>query len=150
MSDAVSHLKDLLKDQPANPLRPQQIADLKEGRQRQESMHRAPACHGVHKGATTAAIRKIDAMLDTQVVKPVEPAKRDLIAAKTREVIETVVKPAMLPHEVMRRNPTDAVDHFMRGENSPRVKAAILLAKTGMRVVEPENTDRDYTNFEKY
>jgi len=150
MSDPVAELKTLIADQPKNPLRPYQIEALTEEKKRHETALKAPEWHGVNRGQAAASLRRITTMLATQAPKPLDPVRRDLVAKKTREVIETVIKPAMQPVEVMRRCPVGAVDAYQAGEGSPRVKTAILAAKAALRAIEPDNAEQDYTNFEKF
>jgi hypothetical protein len=42
------------------------------------------------------------------------------------------------------------VDSFLKRENSPAIKKAILTWKRAMRALDPTNTDQDYTNIEKF
>jgi len=56
----------------------------------------------------------------------------------------------MLPRSTMRRNPAGAVDAFRRGEGSKATKHKIGTWKRAMRAIDPYNTDRDYTNIERF
>jgi hypothetical protein len=50
----------------------------------------------------------------------------------------------------MYRNPSRAVGHYMRHENSPRVKDAILTWKRAVRSLAPDDPDPDLTNVESF
>mgnify|MGYP001589631919 CR=1 FL=1 len=54
----------------------------------------------------------------------------------------------MPTQEVMRRNPAGAVDMHMKWEK--KTKNIIKKWKNGMRILEPENEDKDYTNIERF
>lgn len=61
----------------------------------------------------------------------------------------------MPTQEVMRRNPAGAVDMHTRWENRRHGdgftnKEKIRMWKSGMRVVEPDNDEKDYTNIERF
>ena len=155
---AVAELDSLLHDQPQAPLRPNQVEDyegelrrvgaLAEGKD-QEGQAR-PWIPG-DRGLARATVQRIRRTLRDQAPKPIEDAqRRDHVARLTTQVINDVIKPAMLPSTVMRRNPSGAVGAFMRQEMSRPIKQAILTAKRALRALEPENPDPDYCNMERF
>ena len=152
MSQLVSQLENDLKDQPNNPLRHQQATYFREEKARLESVANAPPwMPNVDRGAARSGMQKVQQALDVQAARKIEdPLVRDRVAKGLREVMTDVIQPAMLPANAMWRNPTGAVDTYRRREGSAPVKRAILAWKRGMRALDPENEDQDYTNVERY
>lgn len=155
---AVTELQSLLHDQPASPLRPDQVDEytgelrrvgaLAEGRD-QEGQPRAWMPGNRGRAAQTA--QRIQRTLRDQAPKPIpEAQRRDRVARLTAQVIEDTIRPALLPAAVMRRNPSGAVGTFMRQEMSRPIKQAILTVKRGLRALEPDNPDPDYCNMERF
>lgn len=150
-TQAVEALKAELHDQPHNPLRPNQVQEYEEERQRLQTIVRAPSWQtGADRGAATKRYRQIEKLLREQAPKPLEGARRDKVAKLANEVLEGVIRPAMLPRAQMRRNPAGAVDQYLRRENSKTVKGATLAWKRAMRAIESENMDQDFTNVERF
>lgn len=146
----VKELETLLSDQPQNPLRAHQIEAFQEEKARQESIVRAPAWQaGADRGAATKRFRQIDKYLREQAPKEMDAPRRDRVAKLADEVLAEI-KDVMLPRNVMRRNPAGAVDAFRRGEGSQANKHRIAQWKRAMRAIDPQNTDRDYTNLERF
>lgn len=152
MSDAaVQDLKSLLHDQPHNPLRPQQVKAYEDEQRRLTAIVNAPPHISADRGEAMRSLRKIADMLGRQRPRRIEePERANRVHAGLKRVITDVIQPAMLPQTVMRRNPAGAVDAFMKGENSPRVKDAVLTVKRGLLALDPETDDIDHANLEKY
>ena len=150
-SPEVAQLQALLHDQPANPMRPNVVEYHSEELKRLEDIVKAPAYITADRGFATKKHKQIRAMLDSQMAKPIEePIRREAVDRLAADVLERVIKPAMLTHEEMRRNPVGAVDGFLKRENARPIKDAILTWKRAMRALDPENTDQDYTNMERF
>ena len=62
--------------------------------------------------------------------------------------LRSEIQSCLLTQETMRRNAAGAVDAYNRGENSPQMKAKILEYKNLLRLIEPDNDEKDYTNIE--
>ena len=150
-SPAVGQLKALLHDQPHNPMRPNVKEYHKEELKRLEDIMRAPSFIMADRGFASKKRNEIMKLLDAQSPKKIEePARLDAVTKLATEVLEKTIKPAMLTHEEMRRNPVGSVDGFLRRENAPVIKDAILAWKRAMWALEPDNPDIDYTNMEKH
>lgn len=146
----IKELKSLLHDQPHNPMRPEQQANMREERERLHGVANAPAwIAGANRGQAIKDLRRVDKMLAEQSSKPVTDSRRDKVARLTKEAIEDY-KAGMLPKSVMRRNPAGAVDQFLRKENSKQMKDAALTIKRAMRALEPDNDEPNYTNMERF
>jgi len=61
---------------------------------------------------------------------------------------EDIFVPALLPHEVMWRNPAGAADRHLRGERD--TKDAILTWKNIQVMLDPQNRDADLRNIERF
>ena len=150
--EVVEKLKAELLDQPHNPLRHNQIRAYEAERSRLQTMRDAPPwVSGGARADAAKSLRRVEKTLADQAPKRIdEPDRRDRVAKLTEEVIKDVVQPAMLTHAEMRRNPAGAVDAFMRRENHPVVKDAILAVKRAMRGLNPDHDGIDYTNMERF
>lgn len=138
----VAQLESELADQPVSPLRPNQVHDYEEERERLERMRREPQFVGVNQGLVLDQLDRIRKDLDRQRPKPLEgPGRVDRVAQRIKQVTEAVIKPAMLPRSVMRRNPAGAVDAYFRREGSPFYKRAALAVKRGLLALAHDNTD---------
>lgn len=158
MSDAVAQLEALIPEQPANPLRPHQLEEYDKELTRLGAIQQGVDMEGrsaafIHADRDAAAhkTRLIRKNLQQQVPRRIEEAeRRDKVARLVKEVIATVIQPAMLPQSVMRRNPPGAVDAFMKRENSRPVKKAVAVVKRALFALDPETTDVDHANMEKF
>jgi len=141
-----------LKDQPENPLRPNQAEFYRTEIDRLHGVVNAPPwVDGVDRAAASRELRRVQGLVDTQSAKPIsDPAKRDRIAKLANEVMANEIQPALLPRAQMWRNPAGAVDAFRRQENGPRTKRSILTWKRALRALEPTNDEVDYTNVERF
>jgi hypothetical protein len=150
VSNTVEKLKSLLHDQPSNPLRPNQVEDYKEERNRLQSIVKAPAWQaGADRGAATKRFRQIDKLIEDGAPKRLDRHRQDQVAQLAKEA-QQEIRDAMLPQSQMRRNPPGSVDAYRRGEGSKRIKDTILTWKRAMRALDPDNTEQDYTNIEKF
>lgn len=149
--DTVAQLQALLHDQPHNPLRPAQRQDYDAEAQRLREMVNAPPFVPVNRGKVRQQLQRLEASMGAQVPKPIEESDRkDRVAKLAKQVLEDTIRPAMLTHEEMRRNPAGAVDAFRKRENSRAIKTAILTWKRAQWALEPECPESDYTNLERY
>ena len=150
-SPAVGQLKTLLHDQPHNPMRPNVKEYHQEELARLNDIVTAPAYVQANRGFALEKRRRIQKMLDEQAPKRIEePLRADAVAKLADEVLEKTIKPAMLTAEEMRRNPVGAIDGFLRRENSPQIKDAMLAWKRAKWALDPDNQDVDYTNMERH
>ncbi len=72
------------------------------------------------------------------------------MARLASEVLETVIRPALLTQEEMRRNPAGAVGRFLSTENSRPVQEAIQDWKRAQLAVEQGNPDPALANVERF
>ena len=151
MSDALKQLDHHLENQPKNPLRNHQVEEYLSEKSRLESMANAPTyVAGVDRGGAMKKAREIEKMLDAQAAKPLHGEKKDTVKRLADEVMDTVIRGALLPREEMRRNPAGAVGKFIRVENSKPIQAAIQTWKRAQLALEPDNPDPDLANVERF
>lgn len=138
--------------QPKNPLRRHQAEAYEEERNRLQQIVTAPAyVTGADRGHATKRFRELDGMLQAQAPKPIEDVNRkNAVHGLAKRVLDEVIVPAMLPREIMRRNPAGAVDQFLKRENAKPVKQAVQAWKRAMFALDPTTDDRDHANLEKY
>lgn len=154
---AVEQLKAALSDQPHNPLRAGQLVEYQEELSRVTAIaegrdmdgNPAPWLPG-NRGNARARSGRIQKVLREQAPKPLDGAQRDTVAKLCADVMANVIQPSMLSRAAMRRNPSGAVDAFMRRENARPVKDAILAWKRGRLALEPFNDEPNYTNVERF
>lgn len=147
----VAELEAALHDQPVNPLRPSQTQDYEEERDRLQKIVHAPPYIQADRGAATKRYRQLNQILAQQAPKKIEEAGRaNRVKQLIGEVIAQVITPTMLPQSVMRRNPAGAVDRTLKGEFSSAYKRAALAVKRGLFALDPETTDPNHANLEKY
>ncbi len=73
MSQAVQQLKEALKDQPANPLRHNQVEEYQGEAQRLKEIVQAPAfVTGADRGAASERYGQVQKIIRQQVAKPLE------------------------------------------------------------------------------
>lgn len=150
MSNVVQQLANELKNQPVNPLRNHQVEEYAREKTRLETIVGAPAFVPGDRGKAAKQARDLAKMVDHQIAKPVQGEHKDTIAKLATEVMETVIRPALVPREDMRRNPAGAVGQFMRIENARPTKQAIQQWKRAQLVLEPGNEDPDLANVERF
>ncbi len=150
MSEAVAKLTHALKDQPKNPLRNHQVEEYTHEQARLKEIIQAPAYVSGDRGAATKRYAEVTKLVDSQIAKPLQGARKDEVAALSAEVLEQTIRPALLPREEMRRNPAGAVGRFLRVENSKPVQQAIQQWKRAQLALEPENPDPDLANVERF
>ena len=150
MSEVVAKLAHELKDQPANPLRNHQVEEYTREKTRLEAIVGAPAFVAGDRSKAARQARDLAKMVDGQIAKPVQGERKDTIAKLADEVMESVIRPALVPREDMRRNPAGAVGRFMRQENAKPIKHAVQQWKRAQLVLEPGNEDPDLANVERF
>lgn len=151
-STALHALESLLPDQPANPLRPNQVANYEEEIKRLDTLIAAPAYQGGDRPVARMVRQRLQKDLETQRPKPVDPSRKDQVASAAQEVLDTVIRPSMLSHAIMRRNPAGAVDQFLkRGEGTKTYKQAALAWKRARLALAHDNRDeQDLANLEQF
>lgn len=153
MSDVSQQLEGALAatSQPANPLRNHQVESYRSEAARLAATAQAPAyVTGIDRGAAAKAQRNVEKVLQEQAAKPLRGADKDKVAALAQEVLESRIRPALIPREDMRRNPAGAVGRFLRSENSPEVQRDIQNWKRAQLALEPESNDPDLANVERF
>lgn len=149
-TDAVQKLEAALTDQPANPWRPPQTAGYQEERERLAKFVQAPAYVPGDRSAATSRLRQLDKMIAEQAPRRIEePIRANQVHQLAKEVLETELRPALLPRSVMRRNPAGAVNHFQRQENSKAFKRSLRAWKRARWALDPDGPS-DHTNIEIY
>lgn len=150
MSETVKQLKELLKDQPENPLRANQVEEYRGEQERLTSIVKAPAWQtGADRGSAQKRVKQINKVLEDGAPKPLDKYRQDKVATLAKEALDEI-RSAMLPQSTMRRNPAGAVDYFRRNEGSKAIKDKIMTWRRAMRALDPDNTDQDYTNIERF
>ena len=157
MIAVVERLKEELRDQPANPLRLHQVQEYQGELTQLAGQAEGRDLDGVKrdflagaKGAARRRIQQIEKVLADQTAKKVTGERANQIHADVKETLETVIRPAMLPRSALRRNPPGAVGHLLRTEFNPAFKDAVLAVKRGLRALDPDNADPDFTNMERF
>jgi hypothetical protein len=149
--DALKKLETLTADQPQNPMRPLVRQGYEEEIKRLDGMVGAPAWQGGDRGKAARRSRELRQMIDGQIPKPIADGKtKDEVHHLSEEVLREVIQPAMLPLDVMKRNPAGALRAYQRGEGSKGVKRAILAVKRARLALEAESGDPDTANLEPY
>jgi len=151
MSDAVQKLEAALTDQPKNPWRPPQTKEYQEERERIAKFVHAPPYVPGDRSAAVGRLRALDAMIVDQMPKKIEdPIRANTVHQLAKEVMETEIRPKLLPRAQMRRNPAGAVDYFRRTEMSRPFKRAVQAFKRAMFGLDPTTDDHDHANIERY
>jgi hypothetical protein len=147
---AVDQLQAMLdaERQPANPLRPHQVKAYREEKERLEEVIHAPSWVEGDRGQAIKRYRSLDKMLGEQAPRKSDQANE--IKRLADEVCSQHIGPAMLPREVMRRNPTGAVGAFIRQEQGPATKRAIQQWKRAQWAIDPDTEDPDHSNVERF
>lgn len=149
----VQELAAALHDQPGNPLRPPQVQEYEEERDRLRRMAEAPEWVGGNRGAARRRYQEISRTLAEQAPKAIPGERANLVKRLCDSVLERVLKPALLPQAIMRRNPTTAVGRALKQEFARPFKVAALTWKRGMQalgVADGANQDPDWTNLERF
>ena len=150
MSDALKKLETLTAAQPHNPMRPLVRQGYEEEIKRLEGMVGAPAWQGGDRGKAARRARELRQMIEGQIPTPLESKNKDEVHRLSEEVLKEMIQPAMLPLDVMKRNPAGALRAYQRGEGSKGVKRAILAVKRAKLALEAESGDPDTANLEPY
>lgn len=150
---AVGELAELLHDQPVNPLRPNQKQGWQAEVEHLERITGQPAeFAGTAKGFARRRLQQVKRLLETNSAKKIgDEPRRSKVAILCKRVLTDVLLPRLLTRAESDRNPPGAVGHQLRhGEFSTPFKDAALIWKRGMRALEPDNDDPDFTNYARY
>lgn len=157
MSPAATELESLLSDQPAMPFKPHQIAAYEDEERRLTAIATGRDLEGApaawlpgDRGMAQRQRRNVAQMRERNAPKPIAGDKANRVYALVTQVIDQDVKPALLPREVMWRNPAGSVGAYNRGENHPVVKRTILAVKRALRALDPTNADPDFCSMERF
>jgi len=153
----VEKLKAELHDQPHNPLRLPQVREYEDELAQLGAQVEGRDLDGkpqpwlqAARGASLRRAKQIKDILAKQAAKKLTGDRANTVNRLVGEVLETIVRPAMLPRSHARRNPPGAVGHMLRTEFNPVFKDAILTVKRGLRALDPDNDDPDFTNMERF
>ncbi len=91
--------------------------------------------------------RKAKKQLDSQSPEPLTGAEKDKLNLLEKKLRERITH-NMPPDEVMRKNPTGAVDWHQRWEKA--TKPLVRMWKNVRIQLNPDNEDRDLANIERY
>lgn len=157
LSQEARELESLMADQPHVPLKPGQLREyqdemarltmLVDGRDMEGNV--VPWIGG-DRAAAAKRRRQINDILNKQAPKELSGEKANRAFGLVNKVLDQDIKPALLPKVVMDRAPAGAVGQYMRSENHPLTKRAILLAKRTLRALDPTNEDPDFCNMERF
>ena len=157
MNTALVQLKELTKDQPENPLRPAQIEEHHAELRRLGAMAAGKDMdgHPQHwipgdRGLARKRAREIQQAMERDHPKKIDGERASAVHRLAGEVMETVIRPGLLPRSTMRRHPPGAVGHVLRTEFARPFKDAVLVWKRAMRGLDPTNADPDFTNVERF
>jgi len=128
-----------------NLLRPNQREEMQSEKKVLENKMKNPYIHD--KGAVNTQLRKLSNQLETQVPKPYNPNEVDSMVKKEKDLREKILN-GMPSQEEMRKSPPGAVGKHMAWEK--RNKGKLLAWKETRLRLEPESTDPDIANFERY
>lgn len=150
--DALVKLEELTQDQPKAPLRPHQVTAYEEERDRLHGIVNAPAfVTGANRGDAANRYRQLNKMLKEQAPRRIDgDQRRDAVARAADDVLNEIIKPAMLPQSVMRRNPAGAVDEYFKREGSKGYKRAVTAWRRAQLGLHPDADERDLTNVERF
>ena len=154
----VAELKSLLTDQPAMPLRPDQVDEYQDEHRRLTGMAQGRDMDGnpnqtwlpANRGLASRTASRVKKILDEQAPKKItDPKRRDRVAALVQELEQTVIAPALLPVDVMRRNPAGAVGQVLKREMSREFKDLALTVRRGIAALDPDDRDPDARGYER-
>lgn len=147
MSETFEKLGEHLKGQPENPLRPHQIKEYEVEKDRlSKIVHAGPYVAG-DRGDAMKRLAQVNKALRDDVVKPVDPRRKDELA-KTLKEAEGEIRDRLLPQNHMDKGPVGALGHFQRNEGSVDMVKDILTWKRAKLALDPENTDPDHLNVD--
>jgi hypothetical protein len=134
-----------MKDLNTNLLRHQQREQLKS--EIAESERMLPFAKPDEKGAVIARKNKTQQTLDQQSPEPLTGKEKDTLAALEKK-LRSKITHNMPTEEVMRKNPSGAVDWHQRWEKAN--KKAIRIWKNVRIQLNPDSEDRDLASIERY
>jgi len=128
---------------PSNPLRPTQVADLKDEKKRLDKFCQRP---DVDKSDARKNLRQVNNMLTEQ--SATQLTGQDLDSAKKRiDTLEGEIKKGMLSNEEMRKSPPGAIGRHM--EHEKRNKGNIQEWKRLQIAANAGDTNPDLANIER-
>ncbi len=134
-----------MKDLKSNLLRHPQREQLHSEIAQAETM--LPHAKPDDKGTILSNIKKAKHTLNTQSPEPLTGKEKDTLFALEKKLIDRI-RTNMPTEEVMRKNPAGAVDWHQRWEKAN--KPLIRMWKNIKLQLNPDNTDKDLANIERY
>jgi hypothetical protein len=134
-----------MKDLTQNLLRHGQREQLKS--EIAEADRMLPFAKPDEKGAVMARRQRTQQQLDQQSPEPLTGKEKDTLAALEKK-LRSKITHNMPTEEVMRKNPAGAVDWHQRWERAN--KKAIRIWKNVRIQLNPDSSDRDLANIERY
>ena len=134
-----------MKDLKQNLLRANQREQLQNEIDEADKM--LPHAKPDERGAVMARRAKTQHQLNTQSPEPLTGKEKDTLHALEKK-LRSKITCNMPTEEVMRKNPAGAVDWHTRWEKAN--KSAIKMWKNIRIQLNPDNTDRDLANIERY
>lgn len=134
-----------MKDLNTNLLRYPQREQLKEDIQVAEQM--LPQAKAEDRATIVNNIRKSKSTLSAQSPEPLTGKEKDKLADLEKKLRDRI-RTNMPTEEVMRKNPAGAVDWHTKWEKSN--KKLIRIWKNIKIQLNPDNSDKDLANFERY
>lgn len=134
-----------MKDLKTNLLRYHQREQLQNDISQAESM--LPSAKPTEKGEILAGIKRNKKQLDIHSPSPLTAKEKDTLNALEKK-LRTRITTNMPTQEVMRKNPAGAVDWHTKWEKSN--KPLIRMWKNAVIQLNPDNSDRDLSNIERY
>jgi len=99
------------------------------------------------RGTILAGINRTKRQLDSQSPTPLTPKEKDTLHSLEKR-LRTRITTNMPTEEVMRKNPAGAVDWHQKWEKVN--KPLIRMWKNAVIQLNPDNSDRDLSNLERY
>jgi hypothetical protein len=134
-----------MKDLNQNLLRHHQREELKTDIERMDNM--LPHAKGDDRGSILRRRENTKKMLADQSPEPLTGAEKDKLHKLEQKLREKITH-NMPSEEVMRKNPVGAVDWHQRWEKAN--KHAVKLWKNVRIQLNPDNSDRDLANIDRY
>ena len=134
-----------MKDLRLNLLRYNQRESLRS--EIEEATKMLPHAKPDERGAVISRINKTKHQLESQSPEPLTAKEKDTLHALEKK-LRSKITTNMPTEEVMRKNNAGAVDWHMRWEKAN--KSAIKIWKNVRIQLNPENSDRDLANIERY
>lgn len=139
----------------AQLLRPHQLGDMTEEKDRLENMLNGPShirSQIQDRGEVSRQLRHIRRQLETQTPQPYKSKDKDDAVGRMKQ-LEGEIQEGMLTHEEMRKNPHGAVDHHRKWERANKAKI-LELKNIRLRMHASDDSpdkledERDVANIE--